>query len=254
MPNPANLADLKSLDKDQLIRLSIEALRRSVIHYGCWYRELEDRFGSAKANRIENEAGDQAIQLILTRMAKVLGFQLKDGFPDYLQQMSQDQLIAFYDSMCANWLALDGLLFQSAETQEGMDAAKGCNDACWCHYSPYEAHRVKRLLGLEDNCGLVGLQKAIELRLYSRLNRQSFEMLDANTAIFKTLSCRVQDARMRKSMPSYPCRSAGIAEFTSFASAIDSRIKTECVACPPDEHPKDWWCAWKFTLYEGGSK
>ncbi|MEA3495043.1 MAG: DUF6125 family protein, partial [Bacteroidota bacterium] len=29
---------------------------------------------------------------------------------------------------------------------------------------------------------------------------------------------------------------------------IDPRIKTECIACPPDKHPKEWFCAWKFIL------
>jgi hypothetical protein len=37
-------------------------------------------------------------------------------------------------------------------------------------------------------------------------------------------------------------------EYPTFASTIDSRIVTECVGCPPDEHPDKWFCAWKFTL------
>jgi hypothetical protein len=30
--------------------------------------------------------------------------------------------------------------------------------------------------------------------------------------------------------------------------AIDPRIQTRCVACPPDPHGEDLWCAWEFTL------
>ena len=37
-------------------------------------------------------------------------------------------------------------------------------------------------------------------------------------------------------------------EYLSFARAIDPRIRTECVACPPDEHPDEWYCAWRFSL------
>ena len=36
----------------------------------------------------------------------------------------------------------------------------------------------------------------------------------------------------------------------SFRRTIDSRIETECIGCPPDKHPDDWFCAWKFTIVE----
>jgi hypothetical protein len=29
---------------------------------------------------------------------------------------------------------------------------------------------------------------------------------------------------------------------------IGDRIQTECIGCPPDPHPEDWHCAWRFTL------
>ena len=45
-----------------------------------------------------------------------------------------------------------------------------------------------------------------------------------------------------------PCKSAGVVEYPTFATAIDPRIRTECIGCPPDEHPAEWYCAWKFTL------
>jgi hypothetical protein len=39
-------------------------------------------------------------------------------------------------------------------------------------------------------------------------------------------------------------------EYPFFATFIDPRIETECVACPPDAHPDEWYCSWKFTLKE----
>jgi hypothetical protein len=37
-------------------------------------------------------------------------------------------------------------------------------------------------------------------------------------------------------------------EYPFFAETIDERIKTECLGCPPDHHPDQWYCAWKFSL------
>jgi hypothetical protein len=33
-------------------------------------------------------------------------------------------------------------------------------------------------------------------------------------------------------------------------TVIDPRIATRCLACPPDPHPEEFWCAWEFYLLE----
>ena len=62
--------------------------------------------------------------------------------------------------------------------------------------------------------------------------------------------CRVQSARKRKGLDDYPCKSGGLIEYTTFAESIDPRIKTECIGCPPDPHPDEWFCAWRFSIEE----
>lgn len=63
--------------------------------------------------------------------------------------------------------------------------------------------------------------------------------------------CRVQAARKRKNLPDFPCRPVGLVEYANFARAVDPRIRTRCIACPPDDHPEEYFCAWEFWL-EGG--
>ncbi len=53
-----------------------------------------------------------------------------------------------------------------------------------------------------------------------------------------------------KGLADYPCKSAGVIEYTGFAKAIDPRIWTRCIGCPPDAHPDEWRCAWEFTIEE----
>ena len=64
------------------------------------------------------------------------------------------------------------------------------------------------------------------------------------------VDCRVQSTRKRKGLDDFPCKSVGIVEYEGFAKAIDPRIETKCIACPPDPHPEEYWCAWEFTLVE----
>ncbi len=101
---------------------------------------------------------------------------------------------------------------------------------------------------MPENPGLEGLKKALGFRIYESINSQSIVEETENSFVFQMNRCRVQDARKRKGLDDYPCKSAGLVEYTYFASAIDKRIRTECLGCPPDSHPDDWYCAWKFIL------
>jgi hypothetical protein len=80
------------------------------------------------------------------------------------------------------------------------------------------------------------------------LNLQECIEVTDKRVVFRMIDCRVQSARKRKGLADHPCKSVGIVEYSEFARTIDPRITTRCIACPPDEHPMDYWCAWEFTL------
>jgi hypothetical protein len=95
---------------------------------------------------------------------------------------------------------------------------------------------------------LEGLKKALRFRLYACINTQTIIDDTEQSIIFQMNDCRVQSARKRKGLTDYPCKSAGLVEYRTFAETIDGRIKTECIGCPPDQHPAQWFCSWKFYL------
>ncbi len=103
-------------------------------------------------------------------------------------------------------------------------------------------------LQIPENNGMAALEQALNFRLYARVNKQEILRTGKDKIVFRMNDCRVQSARKRANLPEYPCQSAGMIEYPYFARAVDPRIGTRCLACPPDPHPEEYWCAWEFEL------
>ncbi len=167
---------------------------------------------------------------------------------EQLKDLSREQLEKLIEDFAKRWLAHDGLWFQAVEQGRDMDEAIKYDIAAWEKFTVIEAKRIMEFLGIKPGGGLQALEKALKFRLYAFLNVQSTEWLDDKTLLFKMCDCRVQSARNRKGMPDFPCKPVGLQEYSLFAATIDPRIKTRCIACPPDEHPTEFYCGWEFTL------
>lgn len=165
-----------------------------------------------------------------------------------LKDLSKEELIKIIVDDAKNWLAHDGVWFQAIEKRYGMDVAVDLDIEAWRYFTVIEAKRIMERLGLKAGGGIPALVECLKHRFYARLNLQECVEVTDSRAVFKMLDCRVQSARKRKGLADHPCKSVGIVEYSEFAKAIDPRIRTTCIACPPDEHPEDYWCAWEFLL------
>ncbi len=168
--------------------------------------------------------------------------------PILFEELTRKELLQILDMYAKNWLAIDGTWFLAAEQKYDLETAIELDTESWRRFSPVEAKRIMKEMNIPPNSGLTGLKKALQYRVYARLNTQSIEDIDETRFIFRMEKCRVQDARKRKGLPDFPCKSVGLVEYAEFARTIDSRITTRCLGCPPDSHPEEWWCAWEFTL------
>jgi hypothetical protein len=171
---------------------------------------------------------------------------------DQLESLPREELIRIIQDDAKNWLAHDGLWFQAVEKVHGMDAAIEVDRAAWEKFTVVEARRIMERLGMTPGGGIPALLEALRHRLYSRLNVQEVTEASATRAVFVMRDCRVQSARKRKGLPDFPCKSVGIVEYSEFARAVDPRIRTRCVACPPDPHGAEFFCSWEFTIDEPG--
>ena len=244
MANPGKLEDLTHAELLQFVN---DVVRRTVLHYGIWFNETVHQLGLEEALKAEENVARIIFPIMTKRICTALGIELKGGVPAPLFDMPREKLVGLVDAMSANWLASDGVWFQAVENRRDMNTAKRTNDTCWSRFSPVEAHMIAGLLILPENAGLDGLKQALAFRLYSRINVQTVESTDEGV-VLKMVTCRVQEARKRKGLEDYPCKSAGLVEYEAFARTIDPRIKTRCIACPPDQHPAGWSCGWLFHI------
>lgn len=241
---------IDALDRESMAELVADMCHRLLVHHAFWFNEVRHQLGPEKAMAVFASASRRSAGIQMNRLGKLFGFEVRDGLPAALWDMSPEKLLELMDTVAVNWLANDGVWFQAMEFNHGMNDAKRCNDTCWGHFSPYEAWSIKQFLGLPEKPGLEGLKQALNYRIYARINEQSFVDEESDQFVFQMNACRVQMARKRKGLDDYPCKSGGLVEYTYFARTIDDRIVTECVGCPPDTHPADWFCSWRFKLKE----
>ncbi len=166
------------------------------------------------------------------------------------KDLSKEELHELLKDAAKNWLAHDGLWFQAAEKRYGMDVAMDLDREAWESFTVIEARRIMKRLGLKPGGGISSLIQALKFRLYAHVNVQEIAEESERHCVFRMNKCRVQEARKRKNLPDFPCKEVGIVEYSYFAQTIDPRIRTTCLICPPDPHPPDVWCSWKFEIKE----
>lgn len=157
-----------------------------------------------------------------------------------------EELVEIY---CKDWLAMDGVWFQSIEKKFGMEEAMEHDVAAWSRFTVIEAQKIKKFLSLPDRAGLDGLEQALRLRLYANINDDEI-LREGNRLVYRTLDCRVQSARSRKNMPWHPCLEVGIVEYGAFARTIDDRITCRALSCYPQRTDETCACSWEFIFHE----
>lgn len=163
-------------------------------------------------------------------------------------EMNREELRKALEMFAKSWLAHDGCWFLAAEERFGMASAMELDAASWARFASVEARRILTTFGIEEDGGLAALDKALGLRMYSLINAQRTEWSGDRRRLRLFVDvCRVQEARRRKGLTDFPCKSVGTVEFETFAQTVDPRIQTRCLHCPPEAEANQY-CGWEFSL------
>ena len=148
-------------------------------------------------------------------------------------------LLHHYRVMDSFWYIYLSQLFDEA-------TADRVNEKVWGKVPALAVKDLLKRFPLEER-GLRGFVQALHLWPWHILVGYQIEERQEEV-IITVPSCPTQEARLQRGLPKYPCKEMHRGEFASFAQAVDPRIETECVFAPPDPHPPETMCKWRFYL------